>query len=161
MYPAGAIEFGLVGEIETQSIFVGQQPEDEPALLLADAKGFAIAANEFVGQTIAQPVAGYAQYFDVIVLEAYFFMQLAKHGVDGLFAFEHAALRKLPAFGADTTTQQQLVVCVRKNDTDVCPKTVGVNPIVAHSNLTETPITVYFTLSTATRPRRLFIVQRP
>ena len=71
----------------------------------------------------------------------------------------HPTLRKLPAFGTYATAQQQLVVGVRKDDADVCAKPFGVNPIVAHSNRTETLTVVYFTLSVAARPRRFHCSQ--
>ena len=155
--PAYPVEFRFITTIEADPGIVSDQPQHEPALFLSDTEGPAVAANEFVWQPVSQPVTAYAEHLDIGRFKADFFVQLTKHRIDGVLAFQHATLRKLPALGAYPTTKQELVVSIRKDDADIGAKPIGVNPIVAHSNRTKTQTTVYFTLSIAYRPRRFFV----
>ncbi len=51
--PANSIEFRRGGTIESNSVGVRKQSQNEPTLLLPDAQWFAVAPNEFVRQPVA------------------------------------------------------------------------------------------------------------
>ena len=155
--PANAIELGFLAAIESHPVFARPEPQQEPALLLANAQRPGVPANKFVGKTITQPVPGYAEHLDVLGLETDFFTQLPVHGLLRVFTLEDATLWKLPAFRTHAPAQQQLVLGVHEDDTDVRSKALVVNPIVAHSNRTKTLTADYFTLSSAARPRRMYL----
>ena len=93
-----------------------------------------MTANELLRQAVAQPVLSHAQQLDIVALEPDFFAQFPVHGVHRVLAGKHATLRKLPAFVAGATAEQQLAVIVRENDPDVGAEPFCVNQIVAHSN---------------------------
>ncbi len=61
-------------------------------------------------------------------------MELAVHGLLGVFTDQHAALRELPALAAGAAGKQQLAVTVREDDADVSAKSLCVYPVVAHRN---------------------------
>ena len=96
----------LLGEIEAQLVRFRCEPQHEPALFLADTQRRAVAAHEFVGETISQPVGRNAQQLDVIALEADFLTKFAVHRVLRILTNLHAALRELPPLAAGATAQQ-------------------------------------------------------
>jgi len=134
--PTNSVKLRFVATIKPHRVITARESQYEPSLFLADAKRFAIAANIFARQLVSQPVARDGQHFDVALYETDIFVQFTKHCIDRFLAFDHPTLRKLPAFGPYPTTQQELIVRIRKDDTDARAKPFGVYPIVAHSNRT-------------------------
>ena len=62
-------------------------------------------ADKLVGQPVVQPVARNAEDFDVLLVQADFFLEFAEHGCFRIFTAQDAALRELPATGADATAK--------------------------------------------------------
>src|SRR5882724_6365456 len=75
--PAPLIEFRFVGAVEREAGVFSLQPQQEPPLLLADADRVAIAADEFLGKAIANPLARATDQLHVRAGEADLFVQLA------------------------------------------------------------------------------------
>src|SRR5690606_40958566 len=48
--PAAAVEFGLVGPIETKTVRIAIELQEEPTLLLADADGRALRSEEHTSE---------------------------------------------------------------------------------------------------------------
>ncbi len=134
VHPARPIEFRFVTQIETDRIRRCHESQHEPALLLAYAQWFAVAADVLVGQPVSQPVAGDAQQFHIVGTEANLFPQLPEHRLLRFLADQHTALRKLPAFAANTAGEHQFATVVRKDYADVCAESFVVNPVAIHRN---------------------------
>src|SRR5690606_28921030 len=91
----------------------------------------AAAANQALGQTIAQPAAGTGEHFDMFGQQADLFAQFAVERVFGCFLGVDAALGELPCILADTTCPQHFALRVRDHDAYIGAETVGVD----HGNL--------------------------
>ncbi len=78
--------------------------------------------------------AGVKESFRVIEAQAADLAQLAVHGVFGVLANQHAALRKLPALAAGASGKHQLALAVGQDDSDIGAESLGVYPVAAHSN---------------------------
>ena len=90
--------------VEAQLGFIGDEPQQEPALLLADAA----VAHILARQAVAQPAAGRAEHLDVPRLQADLLVQLAEQRLLDLLAAIDAALRKLPAAAPDPAAEEHL-----------------------------------------------------
>ena len=94
--PAPGVELGVRGGAQIQIPVVAHELKKKPDLLLAFVMSARIAADEPVRHLIAQPVAGSGQHLDVLWVQSDLLVQLAEHGLLGVFAPINAALRKLP-----------------------------------------------------------------
>ena len=77
--PAPAIEFRRVGSIDPDAVIGTDEPQNEPALFLSNAKRFRATTLELLGQSITKPVAGRPENFDIVSLQADLLVQLAIH----------------------------------------------------------------------------------
>jgi hypothetical protein len=111
---------------QVQIPVVTDQLQQEPDLFLAFLMSARIAADEPVGHLIAQPVSGTGQHLNVLRVQSNLLMQLAEHGLLGIFAPVNATLRKLPRVGTDTLAPKYLTSLVEQDDADVGPKAVPV-----------------------------------
>src|SRR5262249_13170185 len=104
--PAPAIELRLTGTGEIELHLVALHAEQEPALLLADARRLLIAADVARRQPIPQPVAGTPHQAHIVGREADLFVQLAEDCLLRLLPDAHATLRELPPASTGAPTQE-------------------------------------------------------
>src|SRR6202167_4808755 len=123
--PAPAVELRGGGGIEPQLRFVGEEFEQEPALLLP----YAAVAYVLPRQAIAQPAARRGQHLDVAAFQADFLFEFAKQRFLDPFAAIDAALGKLPTTAADTAAQEYLSRGARQHDSHVRAETVLVDVV--------------------------------
>src|SRR5882672_4832829 len=128
--PARAFEFRRLRRIESNVLFAAHQAQQEPALLLSDAKRLRAVADVTIGQTIVHPALGRAEHRDVLASEADLLGQFTKERIDELLVLADAALGKLPATPARPAAQEQLIAVVHQHDADVRTVTVVVDEIV-------------------------------
>ena len=90
-----------------------------PDLLLALVEATGVASDVALGHFIAQPVAGACHDAHVLGHQPHFLTQFPKHGLLGCLATVDAALRKLPAVGANALAPKHLVALVEQDDADI------------------------------------------
>ena len=127
--PAPALEFGLIGRVEMHAVLGSDQPQQKPALLLADAGRMAVAPDVLLGQPIAQPAARRCDQLDVLPFQADLLLELAIERFLGRFVSPHAALRKLPAAAARASAEEDLAVVANQHDSDIGAKAICVDEI--------------------------------
>jgi len=114
---------GSAVRAEIESRFCALQPQQEPALLLADAHRMLVAADVARRQAVAQPTARMADELDLRLPEADLLIELAVQGLLGRLSGAHPALGKLPAAPAGAAAEEYLLA-VHQDDADVAAKTV-------------------------------------
>ena len=72
-YPAPSVEFRFLASIKAEGIFPAVEPQEEPALLLADAQGIATAANESFGKSVPEPTLGAPQHRNLMGTQPHLF----------------------------------------------------------------------------------------
>src|SRR6056297_4095757 len=135
IHPAPAVELGRMAQVEAQPLLGGDETQQEPALLLADADrvvALAPAADVALGQAIGDPVPGGTQDPDVVALEAEFLVQLPEHRLLRALAPVDAALGELPPLAPGAAGQQQTAGVVRQYDADVRAEAVLVDIVGIH-----------------------------
>src|SRR5690606_16797823 len=78
-----------------------------------------LSPDEMVRHVITQPITCAPQYADMFRLQAYFFVELAIHGLHRAFAIFDAALWKLPCVFPDSLAPKDLVFAIDENNADI------------------------------------------
>src|SRR5690554_663446 len=94
--PAPAVELRLAGQVHAHAVFIGIQAQQKPFLLLTNAYWLAVATHHTLWQPVAQPAAGAAENFDILPVQADFFIEFAIQCFLCSFARMDTALRELP-----------------------------------------------------------------
>jgi hypothetical protein len=95
-------------------------------LLLADADGSAVAADEAFGQTVTEPMPGTAEQSHLVRLQSDLLLELPKHGLLRRFVGLDAALGKLPGVLANAPAPEEAALGICQYDTDVGPEAIRV-----------------------------------
>ena len=119
LHPAPAVELGRGRGVQAQPAFGREQPQEKPALLLADAEGAPLAAHVLLGQPVPEPVGRAAEDRDVLGTEADLLAELAVHGLFGRLVQANAALGKLPGVLAHAAANEHQAAGVAHDDPDV------------------------------------------
>jgi hypothetical protein len=130
VHPAPAVELGSIAAIEAHALLVGHQPEQEPALLLADTHRLAVPPDIAPRQPVSQPAARRAEHADILPRQPDLLLELAEHRFPGALARQDPALRKLPAGAAGPPGPEDMTRVVREDDADVGPEAVLVYAIL-------------------------------
>src|SRR5690606_28355834 len=126
VHPGEAIEFRLVTQVKAYAAAVGQQAQQEPALLLPDAHGLGALPDQVGRQAVAQPLAGPGHNLDVARPQADFLAQLAEGGRLRRFVPLYATLGKLPGILTDAFRPQHLALIVEDDEPDVGPEAIRI-----------------------------------
>src|SRR3569832_1486700 len=126
-HPAPVVELGPLAQGEAHVGVVGQQTKQIPDLLLADAHGLVVLADEAARQTVAQPATRVAENLDVLRPETQFLIELAEQGFVRRLIAAYAALRKLPRILPDTPRPQQAAAIIAENDPDIRAVSIKIN----------------------------------
>jgi len=122
LVPAPGVELRVVGGAQ---VHVGVAPgelQQEPDLLLAAIVAAGVAADELVGDFIAQPVTRASHDPDMLRMQPHFLMELAEHRLLGRLAVLDPALRELPRVGTQPLSPKNLILLVEQDDADVGPE---------------------------------------
>ena len=128
--PAILIELRFGGAREVEGGVRPSQPQQEPALLLADAHRLLIAPDVARREAVAQPAVRLPEQRHVRLGDADLLFELAVQCLFERLSAAHTALGKLPAAPTGAATEKHLVA-VHQDDAHVGPKTIGVDE-VAH-----------------------------
>jgi hypothetical protein len=120
----------MIAAIEAHPILVRDQPQQVPALLLADADRPVVLADIAARQPVSQPAARRAEHADILVRQPDLLLELAEHRFPGALALQNPALRKLPAGAAGPPGPEDAARVVREDDADVGPEAVLVYAIL-------------------------------
>ena len=126
-YPTPGVELGLGARIEAKDILAAVHPEHEPYLLLADAEGVTVVADETLGKAIAKPAFGASEQGHMVGIQADLFLELPKHRLFGGFLRFDPALGKLPGILTRASSPKEVTLGIGQYDSDVGPETVRVD----------------------------------
>ena len=112
------------------TVVIGHQSQQEPALLLAEKMRCRVLAAQMARQSVAQPAPGLGADFDGRLGKADLLVQLAEQRVLRGLAFEDAPLRELPRIvTANSASPKQSAGVVLDDDADIGPETVAVDVV--------------------------------
>lgn len=125
--PAPVIELRMrcCGEIDAR--FPGNQAQQEPALLLADAHGAGASADESCRKAIIQPIPGFSDHFYVLGLQPRLFGEFAVQGIFRALIALNPALRELPSILAAAAGPEHAARTIDQDDTHIGPVPLRIN----------------------------------
>ena len=125
-YPAPGVELRFDAPVQAEGILAAIHPQQEPSLFLADTDGSAVAPDETLGETIAQPATGGAQQGHLVGPQADLLLEFTEQRLNRRFLSLYAALRKLPGILTHTPAPKETALGVAQNDAHVGSKTFRV-----------------------------------
>ena len=121
------IELRLLARVDLHVVFIAEQAQQEPPLLLTDADRARPAPDVSTGKAVTQPVARLSHELDMFVRQPELLLELAIQGVDRGFVRPDTALRELPGVLADSARPQHATRIVVDDDSDVGSESVFVD----------------------------------
>ena len=127
LHPAPVVELRLVTAVETKVAFVALHAQEKPALFLPDAQRLGVAADELLGQAVAEPVARAAEELHLVGPETHLLLQLAVHRLFRRLSLLDASLGKLPGVLANAPPPEETLVAIDQYDAHVWPESIPVD----------------------------------